>query len=97
VAITSANRYNNGSYHHVVATLGSGGMALYVDGVLVGTNPNTVAQSYNGFWRVGGDNLNAWPNRPTSSYFNGTVDEAAVYGGALTARQVADHFSHNHA
>ncbi len=71
-------------------------MALYVDGTLVGTNPNTIAQAYSGFWRVGGDNLSGWPDQPSSGYFNGTVDEAAVYSTALTAGQVSDHFTHNH-
>ncbi len=93
--ITSPSSYNNDSYHHMVATLSGNGMALYVDGALVGTNPTSSAQSYNGFWRVGGDNLAGWPNRPTSNFFNGTVDEAAVYTSALTADDVATHFSHN--
>ncbi len=94
--VTSAGSYNDGGYHHVVGTLGGGGMALYVDGTLVGTNPNTIAQAYSGFWRVGGDNLSGWPDQPSSGYFNGTVDEAAVYSTALTAGQVSDHFTHNH-
>jgi len=92
--ITSPSSYNNGSYHHLVATLGGGGMALYVDGALVGTNPTASAQPYNGYWRVGGDNLNGWPSQPPSTFFAGTVDEAAVYTSALTADDVATHFSH---
>jgi Concanavalin A-like lectin/glucanases superfamily len=66
-------------------------MGLYVDGAPVGANPNTVAEVYDGYWRVGGDNLNGWPARPTSSYFRGTIDEVAVYGHALSAAQVAGH------
>ena len=31
-------------------------MTLYVDGQLAATNPQTQAQSYNGYWRIGGDN-----------------------------------------
>jgi hypothetical protein len=95
--ITTTATYNNGLYHHVVATLSSAGMKLYVDGALVGSNPNTLAETYNGFWRVGGDNLNAWPSKPTSAYFKGTVDEAAVYSTELSAAQVAEHFAHRHA
>jgi hypothetical protein len=94
--ITSTASYNDAAYHHVVGTMGAGGMALYVDGALVGTNPNTIAQSYNGFWRAGGDNLNGWPSQPTTSYFNGTIDEVAVYPTALSATQVSDHFTHDH-
>ncbi|MBO2460090.1 PKD domain-containing protein [Actinomadura sp. LCR2-06] len=40
---------------------------------------------------MGGDNLSGWPNRPSSDYLNGTIDEAAVYPRALTADQVARH------
>jgi hypothetical protein len=93
--ITSTASYNDGQYHHLVASQSSSGMALYVDGAVVGTNPTASAQGYNGFWRVGGDNLNGWPSRPSSNSFNGTIDEAAVYNYGLTADQVATHFSHN--
>jgi hypothetical protein len=95
--ITTTAAYNNGLYHHVVATLSSFGMRLYVDGALVGSNPNTLAESYKGYWRVGGDALSHWPNQPTNRYFKGTVDEVAVYTIALTASQVSDHFTHRHA
>ena len=51
-------------------------MKLYVDGALVGTNPQTQAQGYTGYWRVGGDNT--WGGN-TSNYFAGSIDEVAVY------------------
>jgi hypothetical protein len=89
--VTSPRSYNDGNWHHVVATLGASGMVLYVDGAPVGANPTTVAESYDGYWRVGGDSLNGWPTRPTSSYFRGTIDEVAVYDYALNAAQVAAH------
>ncbi|CAM5368017.1 LamG-like jellyroll fold domain-containing protein [Streptomyces atroolivaceus] len=90
--ITSAGSYNDGAWHHAVATQGPSGMVLYVDGEAVGANPATGSRSYNGFWRVGGDAMNnAWPDRPTSDYFAGQVDETAVYPSALTAAQVAEH------
>ncbi|MEV8229846.1 LamG-like jellyroll fold domain-containing protein [Streptomyces sp. NPDC079167] len=90
--VTSAGSYNDGAWHHAVATQGPSGMVLYVDGEAVGTNAATGNRSYNGYWRVGGDAMsNAWPNRPTSDYFAGQVDETAVYPSALTAAQVAAH------
>ncbi|MYQ36887.1 Concanavalin A-like lectin/glucanases superfamily protein [Streptomyces sp. LamerLS-316] len=90
--ITSAGAYNDGAWHHAVATQGPAGMVLYVDGTAVGTNAATGNRSYNGYWRVGGDAMTgAWPNRPTSVYFAGQVDETAVYPSALTAAQVAAH------
>lgn len=92
--LTTANSYNDGLWHHVVATQGTGGMSLYVDGSLVGSDssaPN--AQSYLGYWRVGGDNLGGWPNSPSSSSFAGQIDEVAVYGSVLTASQAAAHYA----
>ncbi|MEV5564572.1 MULTISPECIES: LamG-like jellyroll fold domain-containing protein [Streptomyces] len=90
--VTSSGSYNDGSWHHAVATQGPSGMVLYVDGRPAGTNPATGNRSYDGYWRVGGDAMNnAWPNRPTSDYFAGQVDETAVYPSALTAAQVAAH------
>ncbi|MFD7615158.1 LamG-like jellyroll fold domain-containing protein [Streptomyces sp. NPDC059828] len=89
--ITTPNSYNDGAWHHVVATQGSSGMALYVDGVQVGTLAETSNQNYSGYWRIGGDNLNGWPNRPTSYTFAGQMDETAIYPSALSAAQVQKH------
>jgi hypothetical protein len=102
--IETPNRYNDGQWHYVVATIGSAGMVLYVDGHLIGTNSTTTAQAYTGFWRVGGDNLNAWnldpwgsnsqgTTQPHSYWFNGTIADVAVYPGALSASQVAAHYA----
>ncbi len=99
--------YNDGQWHYVVATFSSStGMALYVDDQLIGTNPNTTPQSYNGYWRVGGDNLNGWnldpwggnsqgTTQPNSYWFTGQIDDVAVYPGALTATQIATHWAAN--
>lgn len=87
--ITSPSALNDGQWHHVVATLSGDGMAMYVDGQSVGTNPQTSAENYSGYWRVGGDNT--WGS--SSAYFNGTIDEAAVYNTALTPEQVKSHYA----
>ncbi|OKJ35706.1 fibronectin [Streptomyces sp. CB01580] len=92
--ITTPAAYNNGAWHHIVATQGTGGMALYVDGKLRASNTSyTVNQNYSGYWRVGGDNLNNWPGRPTSNFFAGQVDETAVYPTALSASTVGAHYA----
>lgn len=85
--VGSGTGFNDGAWHNVVATIGSGGMALYLDGVLVGTNPNTGSQAYSGYWRVGGDK--SWSG--TSNYLAGTIDEVAIYPTVLSAGQVAAH------
>ncbi|MEO7016865.1 MAG: PKD domain-containing protein, partial [Leifsonia sp.] len=87
--ITSPNPLNDNQWHYAVATQSSDGMNLYVDGALVGTNPQTNAQAYSGYWRIGGDNT--WGS--TGPYFSGTLDEAAVYSSELSAQDVANHYS----
>ncbi|MEU1126631.1 LamG domain-containing protein [Streptomyces sp. NPDC005899] len=92
--VTTPAAYNDGAWHHVVATQGTGGMALYVDGQLRTANfLYTGNENYPGYWRVGGDSLTNWPNRPTSNFFAGQIDETAVYPTALSASQVSAHYS----
>ena len=104
--IETPDVYNDGQWHYVVATIGPSGMAMYVDGQLVGTNSNTTVQDYAGYWRVGGDNLNAWNldewgansqgfTEPNSYDFNGDIADVAVYPAALSAAQVAAHYAAN--
>ncbi|MFF8714021.1 LamG-like jellyroll fold domain-containing protein [Streptomyces sp. NPDC015184] len=92
--VTTPSAYNNGAWHHVVATQGPGGMALYVDGQLRASSAlYTGNEKYDGYWRVGGDNLNGWPSRPTSNFFAGQIDETAVYPTALSGAQVSSHYA----
>jgi len=91
--ITSSAAYNDGQWHQVVAQQGPAGMALYVDDQLVGSNGISSNQAYSGYWRVGGDNLNAWPNQPSSAYFAGTIDEVAVYDAPLTIARIDAHYT----
>jgi PKD repeat protein len=85
----STASYNNNQWHHVVATQGADGMKLYVDGVRVATNAATDAQSYLGWWRVGGDRTFGGT---TSNYVAADIDEVAVYPTALTSAEVRSHF-----
>lgn len=83
--LQSSGSYNDGQWHQVVASMGSNGMALYVDGVRVGQRSDVAAgQPFSGYWRVGGDNLNGWPNQPGSNFINGSIDEVAVYPTTLS-------------
>jgi len=91
--INSTSAYNNGSTHYAVATLSSAGMVLYVDGAQVANNAAvTTAQSYTGYWRPGYDTLSGWTEPPTSYFFNGTIDEVAVYPTALSLQRVQVHY-----
>lgn len=92
VTVNTTTSYNDSQWHLVTATLSTAGMRLYVDGELAASNSNTAAQSYSGFWRIGWDSLNTWPNRPSTDYFDGSLAYAAVYTIALTASQVRGHY-----
>jgi signal peptidase I len=92
--ITSPAAYNDGRWHLATATFsGSNGTTLYVDGVQVARDATaTVAQNYTAYWRVGYDNLNGWPNAPTSYFFAGALAHAAVFPSVLSAAEVANQY-----
>ena len=87
--LTSPATYNDGTWHHVVATHGPGGMQLFVDGALVASGPAVAPQAYTGYWRLGADHT--WGGA-TSDGFAGSLDEAAVYDKQLSAATVAQHY-----
>lgn len=92
--ISTPAAYNDGKWHLVVATEGTNGIKLYVDGVQRAADASvTGSESYSGYWRVGYDKLVGWPNVPTSLYFAGSIDEVAVYPRVLTATQIAHHYA----
>jgi trimeric autotransporter adhesin len=69
---------------------------LYLDGAKVASRTDVItAQGYTGYWRIGGDNLNGWPNQPSSFYLNGNIDDVAIYGKALTATEVRSHYTNS--
>ena len=92
VAVTSSTFYNDGAWHHAVGTYNGTTMVLYVDGIQVGSTLSGAPQSYTGYWRLGYDNLAGWPSAPSSYYFSGSIDEAAVYKYALSSTQVSNHY-----
>jgi Concanavalin A-like lectin/glucanases superfamily len=85
--------FNNGAAHHVVVTFSSAGMVMYADGAQVASDATvTTEQSYTGWWRAGEADLTGWDSAPTSNYFNGTIDEFAVYPTALSLQKVQVHY-----
>jgi len=92
--IQSNAGYNDGSWHLVTASLGTDGMKLYIDGIRVAQRSDvTVGQAYSGYWRVGGDNLSAWPNEGSSDYLAGTIDDVAIYPTVLASSTVLNHYT----
>lgn len=93
-SVASTTAVNDGAWHHVVAVLGNTGQQIYIDGVLEAEDTGTLrGQDYSGYWTVGGTSLSGWPDRPSSDYLNGKLDDVAVYPRALTGAQIAAHHS----
>jgi hypothetical protein len=96
--VRSTQAYDDGAWHHVVGSVGSAGLKLYVDGTLVASDASVTAGNTtpSGYARWGGQSLLGWPNRPSSDYFIGTLDELSHYQRQLSDLEVYQHFHANH-
>ena len=99
--ISSPTALNDGTWHMAAASMGAGGMSLYVDGTLVGSNANSAGEATTGWFRAGCGNLAGWggswtgANSPTTSTsptqdrpFAGSLDEISVWQSVLTGAQI---------
>jgi hypothetical protein len=92
--VTTAASYNDGSWHHVAASLGTNGLLLYVDGLRQGTDlTTTTAAVTTGYWRLGQDNLATWPAAPASNFLAATIDEARVYTRQLRDVEITNDYT----
>jgi hypothetical protein len=103
-SIISSSSYSDGQWHQATATMSPtgfpdgtpAGITLYIDGNMVANDPSVIkGAAYNGYWRIGYDTMNVnkgtWTGAPTSLFFAGTIDNAAVYSTALTQTQITAH------
>jgi Ca2+-binding RTX toxin-like protein len=97
---TRGGAYNNllrsNTWYQLSFTFGGGGMKLYVDGVLVGSNAYTGGLAGNrqpivigGSNEQNSDNSGRLSRLRITEPFDGRIDEVAFYGQALTAEQIA--------
>ena len=96
VTVSDGVDYRDDTWHHVVGTVGPSGLSIYVDGVLSGTDPTILwaRTGYYGYLRVGGGAINGFPNTDTSTgrWFDGSIDEVALYKSTLTASEAEAHY-----
>lgn len=79
---------NDGNWHHVAVTRVSGGpLRIYLDGYLEASGTAGVAAL------TSNPNIDIGGNTLDGRYFNGSLDEVAFYGRALTAGEVFAHFA----
>lgn len=94
VVSPGATVYNDGLWHHVAVTTDGGVETLYLDGVVAGqqTQPQVAyASAYSYFLGTGQTSLWAGGNGGWQ-FFNGRLDNAAIYQRALAPAEVAQHF-----
>ena len=86
--VSSSGGYNNGVWHHVVFTRSSSGVFnLYVDGAAAGSaTGSTAALTSNA-------NINFGRLASANNYYQGNLDEIAIYNTALSAAAIAAHYS----
>lgn len=90
VGVRGVRTVNDGAWHHVAVTrsaAGASGLTLYVDGAPDATvsyqDGLTATSQTTATMRLGA--------RSGLNFLNGSLDEAAVYGRALSAAEVAEH------
>lgn len=87
-SITSTSTVNNNAWHHVVGVVDrdSNKIKIYVDG---NKNSKTVNYSTQKFFSVDPLTIGSMKN---TNFFNGSLDEIAIYKRALTDAEVNQHY-----
>lgn len=91
-ASTPLATYNDGNIHHVVATYDGTDIKLYVDGALVQTTSAAGTLGTATGWLSVGVNNSFSSDSPTN-WFNGVIDEPAVYNSVLSASRISAHYT----
>ncbi|MFD9976418.1 LamG-like jellyroll fold domain-containing protein [Streptomyces sp. NPDC059017] len=93
--IVSAEAVNDNAWHHAVLTSAATTQTLYLDGVKVGSLSGTVQARDGQYAYIGsGWGNEGWMGVPGATYpFQGSIDDVAVYGQALDAGTVAEHYA----
>lgn len=83
--------YNDGKWHYLCAKRDSGTSYMYVDGIQQ-ANTTTLTHSYNenSHLLVGKSSTYKYGNDP--KYFEGKIDEVAIYNRALTVAEICQHY-----
>jgi RHS repeat-associated protein len=89
VGVTGTTTVNNNVWHHLVGVRNGNTLLIYVDGELDGTTTGTP-----GTVTLNTTTIGALKRPSVTSFFNGSVDEAAYYPTVLDADTIARHY-HN--
>ena len=96
--LVSPGTYNDGQWHHLVDVYNGGTETLYLDGAPVASLGGLTQAPYNGAttnsydYYLGTGYTNSWPGGNGDwHFFNGRLDEVAIYDSALTSGQIGLH------
>jgi PKD repeat protein len=95
-ALTTTGAFNDGKWHHVVATVGSNGATLYMDGTQRLARADLTAAGMLGgkaFVSFGAHDTPAVRYAPPQRFYAGSLDNVALYDRVLSASDVAAHYA----
>ncbi|MGW4458869.1 LamG-like jellyroll fold domain-containing protein [Streptomyces albidoflavus] len=92
--VTTPEAVTDGKWHHVVLSGNAEGQTLYLDGAKVGSIKGPISDQSRPYAYLGaGYSSSSWMGTPSGTYyFDGYLDEPALYRHALTAEQVSAHY-----
>ncbi|MET9465969.1 LamG-like jellyroll fold domain-containing protein [Streptomyces sp. NPDC006544] len=93
--LASPNTVTDNTWHHAALTSTGTSETLYLDGQAVGSRTGTVDHSSKTFAYLGaGFSSPEWDDNPdrTVRYFDGTMDDVAIYHRALDAGAIRAHY-----
>ena len=93
VSVGTFDMVSDGKWHHVVGTYSNTEIALYVDNVKY-SKPHSGIVSTKANFEIGRDNLEGRLYEP-GRWFNGTIDEVAIYNRALSADDISELYALN--
>lgn len=95
--LSSLDSYNDGEWHLAAMTYSSAdGLKLYVDSELTVEKPgvpDTMLMIYEGFWRIGYDQMNMWPGEPRYYSFEGLLDDILVLDRVLNSSEIKAYYN----
>ena len=88
----STTRVDDGQWHNAIVVVNSSGLntqaALYLDGERESFGSHSTLSEFEGFWRLGGGNLDRWPG-VTNPFFSGYIGPFQVYNSVLSPEELA--------
>ncbi len=87
--ISTDSTFNDNQWHMLTASLSPNGMKLYVDAKLLAEDTSVISGAfYSGHWKMAYGSLSGWENNPNKEYFEGKLDDIAIYKRALNIDEI---------